>query len=285
MEHSKKNRSLLWRRFKRDRLAVFGLVILIVLIFMAVFSGVLIDYETQVIQIDMANRLQDPSWDHWMGTDSYGRDIMCRIIYGTRYSISLGFLVVTFSVLIGGTIGSVAGYFGGAIDNVLMRIMDVFLAIPSIVMAIAVVSVLGTGFKNLAIAITISNVPAFARLFRSTVLTVKDSEYIEAAKSIGTSTFRIITRHILPNTMGPIVVQATFSVASSILNAASLSFLGIGIEAPLPEWGAMLTEGKEFMRDTPWLVTFPGIAIASTVLSLNLLGDGLRDALDPRLKK
>ncbi len=285
MKNNKKQKSLVWKRLKKNKLAVVGLAILTIIILTAIFSGFIVDYEKQVIKQNMKIRLQPPSSEHLLGTDSYGRDILSRVLYGSRYSISLGFIVVTFALLIGGTIGAIAGYFSGKIDNVLMRIMDIFLAVPSVIMAIAIVSVLGTGFINLAIALVISNIPVYARLLRSTILTVKDSEFVEAADAIGTSTFRIITRHILPNSLGPVIVQATFSLASAILAAAGLSFLGIGIEPPKPEWGAMLTEGKEFLRDMPYLVIFPGMAIAATVLSLNLLGDGLRDALDPRLKK
>ncbi len=274
-----------WRRLKKNKLAVFGLAILITLILAAILSSVFVDYDTQVVKIDMKNRLLPPSSENIMGTDSYGRDIMTRVIYGTRYSLSLGFIVVIFALLFGGSIGAIAGYFGKRVDNILMRIMDIFLAVPATIMAIAIVSTMGTGFVNLCIALIVSNIPTFARLLRATVLTIKDSEFVEAAHALGTSTSRIIIRHILPNSMGPIIVQSTFTVASAILGAASLSFLGIGIEPPNPEWGAMLTEGREFIRDAPHLVIFPGIAIALTVLSLNLLGDGLRDALDPRLKK
>ena len=255
------------------------------MLLVALFAGILTDYETEVIKMDMPNRMAPPSASHILGTDSYGRDIFARIIYGSRYSLSIGFLSVLFALAMGGALGSIAGYFGGKVDNIIMRIMDVFLAVPSIIMAIAIVSTLGTGFRNLIIAMAVSTVPTFARLLRSTILSIKDSDYVEAARAVGTSTPRIIIRHILPNSVGPVIVQTTFSVASSILSAAGLSFLGIGVKPPAPEWGAMLSEGKEFIRDIPHLVVFPGLAIALTVLALNLLGDGLRDALDPRLKQ
>ena len=266
-------------------MAVVGLFILTIMLLVALFAGILTDYETEVIKMDMPNRMAPPSASHILGTDSYGRDIFARIIYGSRYSLSIGFLSVLFALAMGGALGSIAGYFVGKVDNIIMRIMDVFLAVPSIIMAIAIVSTLGTGFRNLIIAMAVSTVPTFARLLRSTILSIKDSDYVEAARAVGTSTPRIIIRHILPNSVGPVIVQTTFSVASSILSAAGLSFLGIGVKPPAPEWGAMLSEGKEFIRDIPHLVVFPGLAIALTVLALNLLGDGLRDALDPRLKQ
>lgn len=285
MDKGRSQISTVWRRLRKNKLAVVGLFILTIMLLVALFAGVLTDYETEVIKMDMPNRMAPPSASHILGTDSYGRDIFARIIYGSRYSLSIGFLSVLFALAMGGALGSIAGYFGGKVDNIIMRIMDVFLAVPSIIMAIAIVSTLGTGFRNLIIAMAVSTVPTFARLLRSTILSIKDSDYVEAARAVGTSTPRIIIRHILPNSVGPVIVQTTFSVASSILSAAGLSFLGIGVKPPAPEWGAMLSEGKEFIRDIPHLVVFPGLAIALTVLALNLLGDGLRDALDPRLKQ
>lgn len=285
MKKEKGQFAVVWKRLTKNKLAIIGLIILAAMLFTAVFSGLLVDYDTQVIKQDMKNRLQLPSTEHVLGTDSYGRDILSRIVYGSRYSLAIGFLSVFFSLAIGGAFGSVAGYFGGKLDNGIMRVMDVFLAVPSIIMAIAVVSTLGAGFNNLIIAMTVSEIPLFARLLRSTVMSIKDSDFVEAARAIGTRTPRIILRQILPNSIGPVIVQTTFSVASCILSAAGLSFLGIGVKPPMPEWGAMLSEGKEFIRDIPHLVVFPGVAIALTVLALNLLGDGLRDALDPRLKQ
>ena len=285
MDKGRSQISTVWRRLRKNKLAVVGLFILTIMLLVALFAGILTDYETEVIKMDMPNRMAPPSASHILGTDSYGRDIFARIIYGSRYSLSIGFLSVLFALAMGGALGSIAGYFGGKVDNIIMRIMDVFLAVPSIIMAIAIVSTLGTGFRNLIIALAVSTVPTFARLLRSTILSIKDSDYVEAARAVGTSTPRIIIRHILPNSVGPVIVQTTFSVASSILSAAGLSFLGIGVKPPAPEWGAMLSEGKEFIRDIPHLVVFPGLAIALTVLALNLLGDGLRDALDPRLKQ
>ncbi|SKC79005.1 ABC transporter permease [Maledivibacter halophilus] len=284
---SKKNRSQskqIWMRLKKNKLAIIGLGILIIILLFAIFADFIADYETEVIKQNMKNRLQAPSKENWLGTDSYGRDIFARIVHGSRYSLTIGISTIVISLFVGGFFGSIAGYYGGRIDNIIMRVMDMFLAIPSIILAIAIVASLGTGVRNLIIALSISNVPQFARLIRSSILTVKESEFIEAAHAVGTNTSEIIIKHILPNSIGPIIVQATFGVATSILAAASLSFLGIGIRPPAPEWGAILSEGKEYIRYTPYLVLFPGIAIAITVLSLNLLGDGLRDALDPSLK-
>lgn len=273
-----------WGRLKKSRVAVAGLVILTLLLLMAVFADVLVDYEVAISQ-NMAQKLQGPSAAHWLGTDSFGRDILARIIHGSRISLSIGFISVIVSLVIGGAIGSVAGYYGGTLDIIIMRFIDVLMAIPSMLMCICVVTVLGPGMSNLLVAITISYVATFCVIVRSSILTIKNSDYIEAARATGVGTFRIILRHILPNTMGPIMVQATLSIGSVILSAAGLSFVGLGVMPPTPEWGAILTEGKEFIRTAPHIVLFPGIAIMLAVMSLNFLGDGLRDALDPRLKQ
>ncbi|HNZ01287.1 MAG TPA: ABC transporter permease [Anaerolineaceae bacterium] len=229
--------------------------------------------------------MQPPTSEHPLGTDAFGRDVFARIAYGARVSLLIGFIVVGASLVIGGFIGAIAGYFGGILDNVLMRIMDVFLAIPQILLAIAVVAALGPGITNLIIALTISMIPAYARLLRSLILPLKDAEYVEAAKASGTNTWKIIFGHLLPNAMGPLIVNSTLAVGKTIVSAAGMSFLGLGISPPNPEWGAMLSEGKEYIRYAPNLVLYPGMAIMLAVLSLNLLGDGLNDALDPRLKQ
>jgi peptide/nickel transport system permease protein len=281
---SKSGLNQIWKRMKKDKLAIMGLVILITLFCISLMADVLYDYEEVVIKLDMKNRLQAPSSEHLLGTDSFGRDTLARLIHGSRYSLFIGITTVSSALLIGGFLGSVAGYYGGTIDNIIMRIMDMFLSIPSIILSIAIVAALGAGLRNLIIAISIANVPKFARLIRSTILTVKEAEFVEAALAVGVKTPRVIIKHILPNSIGPIIVQATFSVASAIIAASSLSFLGIGVRPPSPEWGSMLSEGKEFIRYSPYLAVFPGMAIAFTVLSLNILGDGLRDALDPSLK-
>ena len=275
---------LFWMRVKKNKLTLFGMFLMISLIILAIFAGMLVDYKEDVIKQNPKERLKLPGDKYIFGTDAYGRDIFSRLIYGSRFSISIGFISVILALLVGGFIGAVTGYFGGVIDNLLMRLTDIFLAIPGVVMVIAIVATLGSGYKNVIVAMALSSMPLFARLTRATVLSAKESEYIEAARAINVNNTRIILKHILPNSIGPIIVQATFSVATVILETAAISFLGIGIQPPLPEWGAMLSEGREYIRYYPHLIIFPGIAIALVVLSLNLTGDGLRDVLDPRLK-
>lgn len=281
----KRAKSDVWLRLRKNKLAMVGLFILLVLFCIALLGDVLFDYQTDVIANDVPNRLQKPSSEHWFGTDGFGRDLFARVLYGTRYSLAVGFITAIGALIAGGALGSLSGYFGGILDTVIMRCLDVLMAIPSVVLAIALVTVLGTGFTNLVIALTVSYVPVFTRLLRSSILSIKNQEYIEAAHCSGVGTARIILRHILPNCMGPIIVQVTFTVATAILSSAGLSFLGVGVEAPAPEWGTLLSEGREWMRQKPYLVVIPGSFIAMTVLALNLAGDGLRDALDPRLKK
>lgn len=273
-----------WRRLKKNKFAMVGLCVLILMILLSIFAGLIVDYEKDVIEQDLGNRLQKPSKEHIFGTDSFGRDIFARVLYGSRVSLFIGLFVTIASMIIGSTFGAIAGYFGGFVDNLIMRITDMFLAIPSILMAIAVVAALGPGLINLIVAMTISFIPPYARLMRSLVLAIKDNEYIEAAKAIGARVDRILLVHILPNVMGPLLVQSTLTVGRIIIIAAGLSFLGLGVMPPNPEWGAMLSEGKEYIRYSPYLVLFPGLAIMLVVLSLNLLGDGLNDALDPRLR-
>ncbi len=274
----------IWGRLKKNKMAIAGLVILAILVFIAVFADFIVDYKDVVIKQDQSIRLQKPSAAHWFGTDQYGRDIFARVIYGARISLFFGITSSVLGLIAGGIIGCISGYFGGRLDNIIMRIMDVFMAIPYILLAIALVSALGTGIGNLMLAMIISTVPGTARLFRSLVISIRGQEFIEAARAVGAGNTRIILRHIIPNTIGPIVVQTTLGVCEMILAVASLSFLGLGIEPPMPEWGSMLSEGRQYIRNTPHLIIFPGLAILVTVLSLNLLGDGLNDALDPRLK-
>lgn len=271
-------------RFAKNRLAFFGAALFVVMALVAFNADNFFDYETQAIFQNMSLRLLKPSAEHIFGTDEYGRDILVRIIYGARISLFVGLGTVFISMTLGCLIGSVAAYYGGKVDNALMRIMDVFLAVPSSLMAICVVAALGTGIAKLMIALSISEIPRFSRIVRSTVLGTKGQEFIEAARACGTRDFRIIVRHILPNSMGPIIVQATTNVARCVLTISSLSFIGLGIPSPTPEWGSMLSEGRALMRYYPHLVIFPGIAIMLTALSLYSIGDGLRDAMDPRLK-
>ena len=272
------------RRLFKNKAAVAGLIFLIFLILMAVFADVLFDYDTQCINQNIPERLQWPSAQHWFGTDEYGRDLLIRIAFGSRISLSIGFIAVLFGLIVGGVLGAVAGFFGGKIDNIIMRLCDIFLAVPMMLMAIVIVAALGASIVNLVIALSISSVPTFARIVRSAVLTVRDMDYVEAARAIGVKTPRILARYILPNCMGPIIVQTTLRVAATISNTAALSFLGLGVKAPQPEWGALLSSGREFIRDSGYLACIPGICIMLTILALNLIGDGLRDALDPRLK-
>lgn len=273
-----------WRRLKRNKPAMVGLAILTILILLAVFAGVIADYDTVVIKQNLPERLQGPSAKHILGTDEFGRDIFARLIHGARVSLRVGIIAVGIAIAIGGTLGAIAGYYGGVLDNVIMRIMDVFLAVPSILLSISIVSALGPDLINLMISIGISSVPSYARIVRASVLSIRDQEFVEAAKAIGANDTRIIMKHIIPNALAPVIVQATLGVAGAILSTAGLSFIGLGIQPPAPEWGAMLAGGRQYLRYAWHVTAFPGIAIMLTILSLNLLGDGLRDALDPRLK-
>ena len=285
--HTYKKRSqlsLIWHRLRRNRLAMLGLALMSAILLLAVFADVIADYTTQVVGMNMAQRLQPPNTSHWFGTDGYGRDVFARIIHGSRLSLSLSIISMMIAVAIGSMIGAISGYFGGRVDDVLMRLMDMLLAIPPMLMSISIVAALGRSMANLMLALALAYMPVFARVIRSSILSVKDQEFVEAARACGTSDARIIMRHIVPNAVGPIIVQATLAMGSSILTISSLSFMGMGIQPPQPEWGTMLYEGRDLIRTSPYLVIFPGIAIALSVLSLNLLGDGLRDALDPRLK-
>ena len=276
--------SLIWHRLRRNRLAMLGLALMSAILLLAVFADVIADYDTKVVGMNMVERLQTPSAKHWFGTDGYGRDVFARIIHGSRLSLSLSILSMLIAVAIGSMIGAISGYFGGRVDDVLMRLMDMLLAIPPMLMSISIVAALGRSMANLMLALALAYMPVFARVIRSSILSVKDQEFVEAARACGTSDARIILRHIIPNAVGPIIVQATLAMGSSILTISSLSFMGMGIQPPQPEWGTMLYEGRDLIRTSPYLVIFPGAAIAVSVLSLNLLGDGLRDALDPRLK-
>lgn len=290
---SKNNNSLkkrsqiaeVWQRLKRNKMAMLGLAILLMLIFCAIFADQIADYDTKVIAQDISNRFQGPSAEHWFGTDEYGRDIFARIIHGSRISLVVGIISVSVSLIIGGCLGAIAGYYGGMVDNIIMRIMDVFLAVPSILLAMTIVAAFGTDLVYVMLAIGVSGVPNYARIVRAAVMGIKDQEFVEASRAIGAGNATIIFREILPNCLAPIIVQATLSVASAILSTASLSFIGLGVQPPEPEWGAMLSSGRDFLRDAVHLTVFPGLAIIVTILSLNLLGDGLRDALDPRLKQ
>lgn len=273
-----------WRRLKQNKMAMAGLAILGVLVFCALFADVIADYNEVVIKQDLKARMEGPSAEHILGTDEFGRDIFARMVHGARVSLQVGLIAVGIAIIFGGSLGALAGYYGGKLDNAIMRLMDIFLAIPSILLAIAIVSALGPSLINLMLAIGISSVPQYARIVRASVLSIRDQEFIEAARAIGANDFRIITKHIIPNALAPVIVQATLGVAGAILSTAGLSFIGMGIQPPAPEWGAMLSGGRQYLRYAWHITAFPGIAIMITILALNLLGDGLRDALDPRLK-
>lgn len=280
------------RRLLKHRSAQVGMVILGLMILIAIFAPFIAPYDPTARQLDTTRReppcihalgCPETRSEHIFGIDGNSRDLFSRVIFGSRLSLQVGLATITFAILTGGLIGAVAAYAGGWVDNVLMRIMDVMMAFPSLLLAIAIVSVLGTGLINALLAIGIVSIPRFARLVRSTVLTVRDLEYVQASRAMGASGLHILFKRILPNALTPLIVQGTLGIATAILDAAALSFLGLGAEPPRPEWGLMLGEEKNSIFSAPHLVIFPGIAIMFTVLGFNLLGDGLRDTLDPRL--
>ncbi|MBQ6666326.1 MAG: ABC transporter permease [Synergistaceae bacterium] len=270
-------------RLSKSPLAMFGLAIIFVLVFCAIFAEIISPYSP--IKQDLMHMFETPSAQHWLGTDEFGRDILSRLIYGARVSLQVGFIAVGIALITGGMLGAISGYYSGRLDNCIMRVMDVLLSIPQTLLAIAIVAALGPSLMNLMIAVGISAVPTYARIVRGSVLSIRSMEFIEAARAAGSSDLRIILKHIIPNSMAPIIVQSTLGVASAILNAAGLSFIGLGIQPPNPEWGAMLSGGRQYIRDYPHMTLYPGLAIMLTILALNFLGDGLRDALDPKLKR
>jgi len=274
----------IWRRFRKNKAAMAGLIAILILALLAIFADFIRDYQADAIDMNPAVRLSPPSAEFIFGTDDFGRDVFARLIFGARVSLTIGLICVSISLLVGGLIGAVSGFLGGRGDIIVMRIIEVFSCIPGILLALAIVAALGQSMQNLVIAMTIAGAPGFARITRALVLPLADQEFVEAARACGTRPFRIIWRHIAPNIMGPMIVQATMAIASVIITAAGLSFIGMGIQPPNPEWGSMLSQGNNFIRTAPHLVIFPGLAIVISALSFNLVGDGLRDALDPRLK-
>ncbi|MDD7389197.1 MAG: ABC transporter permease [Lachnospiraceae bacterium] len=286
--NSKKSRtreqlSEFWRRFRKNKSAVIGLVLLILLVGMALFADVIVPYSKCVEQVG-SERLQGPSSAHIFGTDEFGRDLFARVVHGSRYSLFIGVATSLMALVIGAVLGASAGYFGGMVDNIICRIVDVFMCVPPILLSLAVVAALGTSMRNLIVAITISCIPGNVRLIRSVVLTVAEQDYVDVARSYGTSNARIIFRYVLPNAMGPIIVNTTMAISDMILSAAGLSFIGMGIQPPSPEWGALLSAAQNYIFTSPYLLFFPGIFILLSSLSFNLVGDGLTDALDPKLK-
>ena len=264
----------------RNRLAVFGLVILVLLVLVALAAPLIAPYT--INQVDVANRLQGPSSQHWFGTDELGRDVFSRVIIASRVSLQVGFVSVGIALGLGVPVGLIAGYYGGRIDSILMRLMDILFSIPAIVLAIAILAALEPDIVNAMIAIGVVYTPIFARITRGSVLTLRDAVFVQAARSIGASDLRIIGNHVFPNVIAPIIVQTSLSLAFAIIAEAALSFLGLGVQPPNPAWGRMLSEGRAFFQQAPWMAIFPGLAIFATVFAFNALGDGLRDALDPQ---
>jgi peptide/nickel transport system permease protein len=266
-----------------NKAAMVGAIIILFYVFIALFAPLLAPYDPYEIQLE--NKLIPPSADHWMGTDDKGRDILSRILYGSRLSMGIGITAVIFGAFFGIIFGLIAGYYGKWIDSTIMRIMDILLAFPGILLALAIISALGPGLINVTIAVGAYSVPLFARIVRGSTLEVKRLEYIDAIRSLGANDATIIFKHILPNILSPIIVQGTLRLATVILSAAGLSFLGLGAQPPSPEWGTMLSAGRDFLFSAPYIAIFPGLAISILVLGFNIFGDGLRDAFDPRMKK
>lgn len=272
-------RQALWR----DKRAMIGLTIIVILVLVALFADVIAPYGMR--QQNLQNTLQSPSWTHWLGTDDLGRDVLSRIIFGTRTSLTIGVFAVSLALVVGGFLGLVSGYFKGILDIVIMRFADILLSIPSILLAIAIVASFGSGLRNMIIAIAIGNIPIYARIIRSGVLSVRERQFIEASLALGASHQRIILRHILPNVLSPIIVQSTLGIAFAILSAAGLGFIGLGLESSVAEWGLMLSSGRAYIRSHAFLTIFPGLAIMITILAFNMLGDGIRDAFDPKMRE
>ena len=292
--HAPLQRSLFqeaWLQFKSNRLAICGLIVISILLVISIATMVidLLDggelYKQLVTKQNLVNKLASPSAEHILGCDEFGRDMLFRILWGTRYSLFAGISTILAAILIGGFFGSIAGYYGGRLDNVIMRFMDMMMTVPSLVLAMAIYAALGSSLINLLIALACSQIAQFARIVRSSVMGVKGSEFVEAARAVGASDILIILKYIIPNALSPVIVQGTLGVATTILNVAGMSFLGLGITPPTPEWGSILSSARIYMRESWHISVFPGLAIVICILSLNLLGDGLRDALDPKQKR
>ncbi|MBS4178651.1 nickel transporter permease [Lederbergia citrea] len=273
----------IWKRLRKNKAAVVGGILILLFVLTAIIGPLFTTKDPS--GIDILNKLKSPSAEHWLGTDNFGRDIFTRIIHGMGLTLFVGFFSVAIGGVIGVIFGIISGYYGGATDTIIMRIMDVLLAFPGIILALAIVSVLGGSLTNVIIAVGVFSIPAFARIVRGSTLTVRKLEYIDAVRALGASDMRIIFKHILPNVMSPIIVQATLRIATAVLTASGLSFLGLGAQPPTPEWGAMLSDGRSYMAEAPHMVLVPGIMIVLVVLAFNIFGDGLRDALDPKMKK
>ena len=272
-----------WKRLRRNKLAMIGMVLVIIIVFSAIFADLISPYPYD--EISPSERMQFPSAQHLLGTDNFGRDLLSRIIYGGRISLLVACAAVVIALVVGGILGATAGFFGGKYETIVMAFMDILMAIPGFLLAVSISTALGGGTFNTALAIAIGCVPSYARLVRSQVLTIKDREFVEAAESMGASKMRIIFHDIIPNALSPIIVESTLRIGACILQISSLSFIGLGVQPPTPEWGSIMSNGRQYIRDFYPLVTFPGIAIMLTLFGFNLFGDGLRDALDPRLKR
>lgn len=271
-----------WRKFRNRPGAIFGAVVLIAFVLIAIFAPLIAPMDPLEIS---TNRRAAPSMQHWLGTDEVGRDVLSRVIYGSRVSLRVGLVAIGIALTVGSALGILAGFAGGWVDTLIMRLTDIMLAFPGILLAIAIVAILGPSLFNVMIAVGIESIPAYVRTARGSTLSVKEMEYVTGARTLGCSTLRIATRYILPNVAAPLIVLATIGIAGSILSAAGLSYLGLGAQPPTPEWGAMLSSARSFVRDAWWMATFPGLAIMIVVLALNLFGDGLRDVLDPRTRR
>lgn len=272
-----------WRTLKGNHFAVGGGVALLLFILIAVAAPLIAPYDP--VSQDYNHLLEGPTLTHPFGTDNFGRDILSRVMYGGRISLTIGFLGTLFGVVCGIAVGIAAGYYSGWVDSVLMRLLDILLAFPGLLLAITIIAALGVGTINVVVAIGIFSIPTFARVLRGSVLSLKEADFVTAARAVGADDRRLMFTHLLPNAIQPILVIATLRLGTAILTAASLSFLGLGIRPPSPEWGAMLSDGRDYLQNAPHVAVFPGLAILLTVLALNLLGDGLRDALDPKLKR
>ena len=275
---------LIWIRFRKNKLAVIGLIGILIMMAICFTSPLYISWE-KVIHQDLLLETVPPNKEFWFGTDQYGRDLFARILRGGVYSLSSGFIVMAGALVLGLFFGSIAGYFGGKVDTIIMRMMDVFMSVPNLLMAMTLIVVFGQGIGSLWPAMALTNFPGIARTVRSSIMTVRSAEYVDAAHIYGASTWKILGKHILPNCIGPVVISATLMLGSTILGIAGMGFLGIGIAPPTPEWGTILSEVKDYIRFYPYLGIIPGTAIALSVIFINFMGDGLRDALDPRMKK
>lgn len=273
----------IWRRFKKNRTAFIGLGLVIIEVILAIFAPLVAPYDP--VKMDLRSARQPPSSQHLLGADELGRDVLSRIIYGCRISLTLGLVSVSIGLSFGMLLGGPSGYFGGRLDIIVMRVIDVLMSFPTILLAILVVTVVGPGLYNAMLAVGVAQVPLYARLIRGMILKLKEKDFVDAARALGVNNSRIIVHHILPNCLSPLLVQATLNIASAILSAAALGFLGLGAQPPTPEWGAMLSKGRQYMRVAPHITIFPGLAIMLTVLAFNLIGDGLRDAMDPRMSR